>query len=36
MPTQKSTSGQTGLVITYHETQADAENNVNAITGRLQ
>ena len=27
------TSGQTGLVITYHETQADAENNVNAITG---
>ena len=27
------TSGQTGLVVTYHETQADAENNVNAITG---
>ena len=26
------TSGQTGLVVTYHETQADAENNVNAIT----
>ena len=26
-------SGQTGLVVTYHETQADAENNVNAITG---
>ncbi len=25
--------GQTGLTITYHETQADAENNVNAITG---
>jgi hypothetical protein len=27
------TSGQTGLIVTYHETQADAENNVNAITG---
>ena len=25
--------GQTGLTITYHETQADAENNVNAIIG---
>ena len=25
--------GQTGLTITYHETQADAENNVNVITG---
>ena len=25
--------GQTGLTITYHETQADAENNVNAISG---
>ena len=24
--------GQTGLTITYHETQADAENNVNVIT----
>ena len=25
--------GQVGLTITYHETQADAENNVNAIVG---
>ncbi len=25
--------GQIGLTITYHETQADAENNVNAIIG---
>ena len=25
--------GQTGLTITYHETQADAENSVNAISG---
>ena len=25
------TGGQTGLTVTYHETQADAENNVNAI-----
>ena len=25
--------GQTGLTITYHETQADAENNVNSIIG---